>query len=278
MNTNSSDTLTIAFGGLDCGDRNDLLINVNIRSRAEAVEFISSRMRDNNGFCFATLNLDHVVKLRESSDFLKAYVRHDAVSADGFPIVWLGRMSGVSIYRTTGSDFIRPAVQVASNLNRSVCIVGTTIDSINQAETVLKSEFPNLKIAMKYSPRFGFDPRSDEAAEIVKSIIESESSLCLIALSPPKQEIFADFARGMAPHVGFISIGAGIDFISGKQNRAPKWMQNINLEWLWRLLSEPKRLSARYFKCLQILPHLMMSAARSKDIRVKLRQPYKTTD
>lgn len=274
MSASSNNNMIINFHDRDGINRDVPSIRVNIKSHDDAVHFISSCMRDNKGFCFATLNLDHIIKLRESIEFIRAYARHDAISADGFPIVWLGRMIGVAIDRTTGSDLVRPAIRVASELNRSISIVGTTMDTINAAEQILKREFGNLNIALKCSPPFGFDPRSDEAADIARAIIDSGCSLALVALGAPKQEMFVDFARGFAPHVGFISIGAGIDFISGKQVRAPEWMQDINLEWLWRLATEPRRLSSRYLKCLAIFPSLMRSAAVNRDIRVALRMPF----
>jgi exopolysaccharide biosynthesis WecB/TagA/CpsF family protein len=81
-----------------------------------------------------------------------------------------------------------------------------------------------------------------------------------LALGAPKQEMLAARGRELAPSVGFVSVGAGLDFLAGTQHRAPKWVQAIAMEWLWRLISSPARLVGRYARCFAILPALMRDA------------------
>lgn len=92
----------------------------------------------------------------------------------------------------------------------------------------------------------------------------SGARLCFIALGAPKQEFFAAFARTHSPTVGFASIGAGLDFLSGHQTRAPKVMRAFALEWFWRALQSPKRMVPRYAKCFAILPGLAFEAWRQR--------------
>jgi exopolysaccharide biosynthesis WecB/TagA/CpsF family protein len=86
--------------------------------------------------------------------------------------------------------------------------------------------------------------------------------LCFIALGAPKQEVFAALGRQIAPEVGFASIGAGLDFIAGTQERAPVWVRKLALEWLWRALSSPRRMVPRYAACAAILPLEIAAAVR----------------
>jgi len=81
-----------------------------------------------------------------------------------------------------------------------------------------------------------------------------------LALGAPKQERFAARAQQTLGAVGFLSIGAGLDFVSGAQRRAPAWVRAIAAEWLWRMLSNPRRLAARYGACLAALPGLTLHA------------------
>jgi exopolysaccharide biosynthesis WecB/TagA/CpsF family protein len=86
--------------------------------------------------------------------------------------------------------------------------------------------------------------------------------LCFLALGAPKQELFAAHAVSKLDHVGFVSIGAGLDFIAGTQTRAPKIIRLIAAEWLWRLLTNPRRMGLRYAHCIEVMPRLSWSAMK----------------
>lgn len=83
-------------------------------------------------------------------------------------------------------------------------------------------------------------------------------------MGAPKQERFAARAQKTLTETGFLSIGAGLDFISGAQVRAPKWVQAVAAEWLWRMLSNPRRLAARYAECILALPGLTVKALSAR--------------
>jgi len=95
-------------------------------------------------------------------------------------------------------------------------------------------------------------------------LAESGARLCFIALGAPKQEIFAARGRTQVPDVGFASIGAGLDFLSGHQVRAPRIMRLLAMEWFWRALQSPARMVPRYAKCFAILPGLTIQALRQR--------------
>ena len=81
-----------------------------------------------------------------------------------------------------------------------------------------------------------------------------------LALGAPKQEILAARGLTLQPALGFVSIGAGLDFIAGAQTRAPLWVRRIAMEWAWRMASHPRRLARRYLDCAAILPGLTRAA------------------
>ena len=84
----------------------------------------------------------------------------------------------------------------------------------------------------------------------------------LVALGAPKQELFADRALARHPRLGFVCIGAGLDFISSEQARAPKALHGTGLEWLWRLALQPRRLARRYWMCARLLAELALFGSR----------------
>jgi len=239
-------------------------ININFFSADSILKFVKNKLLHNEGFAVATLNLDHVVKLSIHKNFFNAYQVHNAVVADGFPIVWLGRLSGVSLSRTTGSDLTLPVVKLVHEIGAKLAIIGTTQDTLEHASYVLKNKFPGLDIVFIHSPPFGFEPLSETAQDILQKLKQSGANLCLLALGAPKQEIFAAEGRKRIPTMGFVSVGASIDFIAGIQKRAPIWMQKANMEWLWRLAIDPRRLFMRYCRCAIVFPVLLVRSLRKK--------------
>lgn len=240
----------------------DMTISVNMPDRAALLSAVRDRLSAGTGFTLATINLDHLVKLSASPDFLRAYAGQDWVVADGNPIVWLSRLARRPVSLVPGSDLIVPICREMAAMNLPVSLVGTTDPVLSAAATNLQSEIPGLKIGEKISPSFGFDPVGEEAQQIMARIATLGPGLCLLALGAPKQEMLAVLGRKMAAQTGFVGIGASLDFIAGHQTRAPKWVQAMAMEWLWRAMTSPRRLIPRYLACIAILPSQVTAALR----------------
>jgi len=239
------------------------IINVNYFYPADVLSDACARAEKRQGYALATINLDHVVKLKNNEDFYQAYRKQDIVVADGFPIVWLGRIAGRRLERTAGSELVLPLMQEAAKRGHKVAIVGTTDEVLNEAKARLVAMYPGLKIVYMFSPPFGFDPNGEQAVEILEQVKTSGALICFIALGAPKQEILAAKGKEIAPETGFVSVGAGIDFITGKQSRAPRWARAINMEWFWRMVTNPALVS-RYAKCAAVLPFLLIRASAAR--------------
>lgn len=242
----------------------ETVLNVNIPDRAALLAMIGERLRKRQGFALATINLDHLVKLRRLPGYRVTYAAQDLICADGNPIVWLSRLAGKPLGLVPGSDALRPLLQLAARAGRTVAFVGSTEETLQAAADHLMRETPGLVVALRHAPAMGFDPKGAEAARLLGAIAAHDVGLCLIALGSPKQEEFAALGRRLAPQVGFASIGAGLDFISGRQRRAPAWVRAIAMEWLWRALSSPRRLVPRYAACAAILPGEAIKALRQR--------------
>ncbi|MWD30013.1 WecB/TagA/CpsF family glycosyltransferase [Aquicoccus sp. SCR17] len=225
---------------------------------------VRGRLRDGAGFALATLNLDHLVKLRGNPAFRKAYAAQNLVVADGNPVVWLSHLAGGRVSLVTGSDMVLPLCVVAAEQGVTVALLGSTQTALDRAAAVLEAQVEGLRIVARIAPPMGFDPEGAEAARLLEDVAASGARLCLLALGAPKQEILAARGREIAPHVGFASIGAGLDFIAGTQRRAPLWIRRLALEWLWRLAVSPARLAPRYARCFAILPSATLAALRHR--------------
>jgi N-acetylglucosaminyldiphosphoundecaprenol N-acetyl-beta-D-mannosaminyltransferase len=239
-------------------------VQVNCFSRKATAERIAADTKLGQSFGVFTLNLDHVVKLRRSSEFRTAYRKARYVTADGFPIVWAGRILGAQAERVTGADLIVPLCHEAAKSGLPVYLFGSTFAALTGSARALAGMCPGLDVAGVTSPAVGFDPTSQSAVEFARRVAESGAKICFVALGAPKQELFVETAVAHAPGVAFVCIGAGLDFIAGVQARAPQWAQASGTEWLWRLLSNPKRLGRRYLECLIVLPSILLASLASQ--------------
>jgi exopolysaccharide biosynthesis WecB/TagA/CpsF family protein len=220
--------------------------SINIGHQEPLIRQIIAAATTRKGGTVFTLNLDHLVKLEWDSAFRHAYDNATYVTADGAPVVWMARRQGADIVRVTGADLVRPLCSAAAKAGVPVHFFGTRNDVLLQSALVLSRESPGLRFAGLEAPPFGFSPFGTEARAAANRIAASGARICFVALGAPKQETFAAFARQWAPDVVFVCIGAALDFIGGNQMRAPEIMQKTGLEWFWRLVHDPKRLTRRY--------------------------------
>ena len=233
---------------------------VNVASRAALLATIEQRLDAGEGFTVATLNLDHLVKLRRDPAFRDAYAATDLVVADGNPIVWLARLQRRSVGLVPGSELVEPLCAMAARLGTPVAMLGATQAALDAAAARLADRYPGLRVVLCHAPPFGYDPDGDDALGDIRRIAGTGARLCFIALGAPKQERLAVRAARLVPGCGFVSVGAGLDFIAGTQVRAPRWVRRLAMEWLWRAASDPRRLAGRYAACIAILPSLVLDS------------------
>ncbi len=239
-------------------------VEINVANRADLMRRIAERFSEKQGFALATINLDHVTKLEREESFRAAYSAQDLVVADGNPIVWVSKLAGKPVELMPGSELVLPLTQLAAQSGVSIALIGSSDASLAAAAEALKSAAPGLQIAYIHAPAFGFDPSGDAARAILEDLNQSGAQLAFLALGAPKQEVFAALGRSLAPSVGFASIGAGLDFLSGTQVRAPKWVRKIAMEWFWRMAGNPRRLFARYALSALVLPSLAWRSFRNR--------------
>ena len=242
----------------------DATVTVNIADLPALWSVIDPRFAEKRGFSLATLNLDHLVKLARSQSFAKAYAAQDFVVADGNPIVWLSKLAGRPVSLMPGSDLVVPLAQRAAQAGVGVALLGSTPEALAASAQALERAAPGLCVVSQIAPPFGFDPEGDEAKAILAELATSGAGLCFLALGAPKQEQLAALGRSLAPSVGFVSIGAGLDFLAGTQKRAPQIIRTLALEWAWRLATNPMRMFARYASCAAILPGQAVAALRQR--------------
>lgn len=233
---------------------------INIASQDDAVAAVRADFRQGHGFSIHVLNLDSLVKRRADAQYRDAYQRATYVTCDGAPVAVLARRQFPAMQRTTGPDLVEPLCRLAAEERMPVYLFGSSGDSLRRAAEQLVERCPGLDICGSESPPMGFDPSSAAADAAIDRMAASGARFCLISLGTPKQEVFARRALDRHPHLGLLSIGAAIDFIAGSQSRAPELVRDNGLEWLWRLATNPRRLTGRYARCAVVLADVALAS------------------
>ncbi len=222
-------------------------------SCSEAIDWIVERGRSGRPACIATANLDFVTRAWSDPELQRILIEADLVLADGFPIVRLAPFFGPKLKgRVTGSDLTPMLAERAAREGLSLYGLGSAAGVAEEAMRILKERHPELKIAGTYSPPFAPLLEMDHRS-ILKRLEIAQPDILFVAMGAPKQEKFISMhVRGWNIPVA-MGVGASLDFITGEQTRAPIWMRNIGLEWLWRICCEPRRLFCRYLSNLRFL-------------------------
>jgi N-acetylglucosaminyldiphosphoundecaprenol N-acetyl-beta-D-mannosaminyltransferase len=131
----------------------------------------------------------------------------------------------------------------------------------------LQSRAPGLKIAGVAAPPVGFDACPDSLQQVIDSVVLAQPNLVLIGMGFPKQELMIRRLREVLPNAWYVGCGAGIPMAAGASRRAPESMQKLGLEWLHRLVQEPRRLARRYLR--DDLPFALMLLAGAAVRRVR---------
>lgn len=169
----------------------------------------------------------------------------DMATADGAPVAWMLRKLGnAGQQRVNGPDLMWALLGRCAAEGLTVYFYGGSPDTLHALMQRVASEFPALKVAGAESPPFRA-LSLEEGNAAARRINESGASLVFVGLGCPKQEIWMAAHRGKI-HAVLIGVGAAFDYHAGILKRAPRWMQDAGLEWLYRLLREPRRLWKRY--------------------------------
>lgn len=169
------------------------------------------------------------------------------VTPDGMPLVWSLRILGFRAQdRVYGPDLLLRVCESASDHGLPVALYGGTPESLQTFTDFLHQRFPRLQIVCAIAPPFR-SLSTEEDAAYTRKLIASGARIVLVGIGCPKQEWWMASHKDSIPAV-MIGVGAAFDFHSGRVKQAPNWMQRIGMEWLFRLLMEPRRLWKRYLK------------------------------
>lgn len=225
---------------------NILGLNISTLSMAETIDTIERWIREVKSRYVCACPVSTIIKCQHDKDFLEIVNSAGLATPDGMPLVWLSKLKGNrNAERVYGPDLMLAFCKLAQSRGYSNFFYGGKESVPEKLAMNLQQKFPRLKISGTFSPPFR-ELTDQEDNQIVEMINRAKPDVVWVGIGSPKQE------RWMAQHLDkinaavMIGVGAAFDFISGTKKQAPKWMQKSGLEWMFRLITEPKRLWKRY--------------------------------
>ena len=221
---------------------------VNTYITETSINEVSSYLITNNSLKVAICNTNTVVRSYQDSELGKIINSFDIKTSDGFPIAKSssilyknnqGRVDGYNVFLST--------IREGLPKNTSHYFFGSNEHILNKLEAQLKDMFPDINIKGSFSPPLG-DYKELAKEEYIKNIIKEEPDIVWVSLGFPKQELFIDLLQKKhSIKSNLVGVGAVFEWVAGTKIKAPEFIANLGLEWVLRLIQEPKRLFRRYF-------------------------------
>jgi N-acetylglucosaminyldiphosphoundecaprenol N-acetyl-beta-D-mannosaminyltransferase len=215
---------------------------------AEAIRSIGRHVLSDAPPAYAvTPNAQHVVILQSDARLKAIYAEAKFVFADGMSLLIAARLLGQALpERVTGVDLFQALCSESAKLGFRIFLLGGQPRAAELAASVLQERNPGINITGTYCPPLGFENDADETRRIVEMVRASRSDLLFVGLGAPKQEYWIHQHYESLNVRLSMGVGGAFDMVAGITPRAPKLLQNIGLEWLFRLSAEPRRLWRRY--------------------------------
>ena len=213
----------------------------------ETLDAIDSLIKEDNCSYVVTPNVDHIVQLEKDEELKRVYENASLILTDGKPLIWISNWYKTPIKgKISGSDLFPRVCELAAKKGYTMYLLGAAEGVADKAAKNLMDKYKGLNIVGTYSPPFGFEKDKVELKKIERQIQEVHPDILIVGLGCPKQEKYMyHHCKELDVPISF-GLGASIDFEAGNIKRAPRWMSEHGLEWLYRITQDPKRLAKRY--------------------------------
>ena len=220
------------------------LLNIHIQNISQ-----QNFLNELEGGVVVTPNVDHLVKLQSDYEFYQAYTQAEWVICDSRILQLLSKLTKFPISEAIPGSSFFPAFYThhANNPNCRIFLLGAAPGVASKARSIINKKIGREIVIGAHSPSYGFEKNPREYEAIIDLINRSDATVVLVGVGAPKQEKWITKYRNKMPGVKiWLALGATIDFEAGNIKRAPKFMQKFALEWLYRIIQEPRRMSRRY--------------------------------
>lgn len=210
----------------------------------ETLNEVSKAIKNKILLHHTVVNAGKIVALQTDEELKKGVNEADIINADGQAVIWASKILNKPLKeRVAGIDLFSNLIEFAYRNEHKIYLLGAKDEVVKKLIYKIETEFSSHIIAGAHHGYF----RNDQEQTIVNEIANSGACMLFVAMSSPKKEIFLNKYKAQLSSLNFImGVGGSFDVLAGKTKRAPKWMQNVGLEWFYRFIQEPRRMWRRY--------------------------------
>ena len=210
----------------------------------ELVGYCEQAISQRRSLVLGMVNVAKLVSSRKDRRLHESVASADLIVADGQGVVWLSRLAGKPLpERVAGIDVMQALMDLADRKNYRVFFLGAKPAVVRQVVQKAETLYRGLKVA---GYRDGYFDLENEGQDVARQIAASDADILFVAITPPKKELFMDRWKDMMDVPVCHGVGGSFDVFAGRTRRAPRWMQQAGLEWLYRVIQEPHRMWKRY--------------------------------
>lgn len=240
-------------------------IPIHMTTLEQAVAWAERAIRDRVPATVCHVNVHSLITAQDDPALRQALTHAGLAACDGMPLVWVGRRRGFSAGRVYGPDFMRAMLAAAGERPYRHFLYGSTPEVLDALTAAIARVHPHAVICGTISPPFR--PLTPEEETHYRTEIDAaRPDIVWVGIGAPRQEIWLDRNRPFLDAPLLVGVGAAFDFLAGLKPQAPAWIQNMGLEWLYRWISEPRRLTGRY---LSTIPRFVAAILR-EDVTARL--------
>lgn len=218
--------------------------SIDVLDRKETIELVDKYVRTKTPLHLMGVNADKINSLGQNALLKEIVNKCGIINADGASVILASRFLGTPLpERVAGIDLMQDLVSLSEQKGYSIFLLGAKQNVVESTAKVLKNRFKNLNIAGIHNGYF----KKNNWPKIANLLLEKEPDFVFVGITSPIKEYLIEYLQDQGLKCVFMGVGGSFDVISGKIPRAPKWMQKADLEWLFRVSCEPRRLFKRYF-------------------------------
>lgn len=223
-------------------------ITVNPLTMENLHDVICESINNKKKYIISNHNLHSLYIFHKDCKMRKFYSKSDYVHIDGMALIFLGRLFGYELlrdHRVTYVDWVRPLMQEARDKGWKILFLGSKPGVGDKAAKFLQDEFPGLELRTHHG-YFDITKDSNENKKVIDFINSYKPNILMVGMGMPRQEKWILENYSELSTNAILTAGACMDYVAGEVPTPPRWLGRIGLEWLYRLLNEPKRLGRRY--------------------------------
>lgn len=210
----------------------------------ETVLAVDNYLMKNRPLHLMGINADKINELQKNERLKKIVNNCEIINADGISVVWASKKLGKPLKeRVAGIDLMQELLKLAEKKKYKVYLLGAKEEVVKQTCHVVQNRYPGINVV---GYRNGYFKQSDWPC-IAEELKKCNAQLVFVGITSPLKEYFIEYLQNQGLNSVFMGVGGSFDVISGNIPRAPKWVQKIGMEWMFRVLQEPGRLWKRYF-------------------------------